>query len=86
MRRKDLVDGAVLNRLQRAIENGAWLTAIHHRLKGAKFSWEEYQENLLLRYGIVPLKLPTDCDGCGKKFLVPHALSCPKRGDRYVTA
>ena len=28
----------------------------------------------------MPLNLPTDCDGCGKKFLVPHDLSCPKGG------
>ena len=26
----------------------------------------------------MPLNLPTDCDGCGKKLSVPHALSCPK--------
>ena len=24
------------------------------------------------------MDLPTDCDGCGKKFLVPHTLPCPK--------
>ena len=28
----------------------------------------------------MPLNLPTDCDGCGKKFAVPHALSYPKGG------
>ena len=28
----------------------------------------------------MPLNLPTDCDGCDKKFLVPHDLSCPKGG------
>ena len=28
----------------------------------------------------MPLNLPTDYDVCGKKFLVPHALSCPKVG------
>ena len=22
----------------------------------------------------------TDCDGCGKKFLVPYSISCPKGG------
>ena len=26
------------------------------------------------------LNLPTVCDGCSKKFLVPHSLSCPKGG------
>ena len=33
-----------------------------------------------LQYGIVPLNPPTDCDGCGKNFLVPNAISCPKGG------
>ena len=28
----------------------------------------------------MPLNLSTECDGCGNKFLVPHALSCPKGG------
>ena len=76
--RKDIADGAGLNRLQQAMDNWAYLTAIPHRLNGMELSWEEFQDNLLLRYGIVPLNLPTDCDGCGKKFSVPHNLSCPK--------
>ena len=33
-----------------------------------------------LQYGIVPLNLPTDCDGRGNKFISPHALSCPNGG------
>ena len=24
--------------------------------------------------------IPTTCDGCGKKFSIEHALSCPKGG------
>ena len=24
--------------------------------------------------------IPAICDGCGKKFLIEHALSCPKGG------
>ena len=28
----------------------------------------------------MPLNLPVDCSSCGKKFLLPHALSCPKGG------
>ena len=80
LRQKELADGAGMNRLQRAAENGAWLTAIQHYLDSPELSWEEHQENLLLLYGIVPLKFPTHCNGCGKKFLVPHYLSCPKGG------
>ena len=39
-----------------------------------------FQDNILLGYGIVLLNLPTYCDGCGKRFLVPHTLSCPNGG------
>ena len=74
-RRKDLADGVGLNRLRRATYNGARRTAIPHCLNGTELSREEFQYNLLLRYGIVPFKLPTDCDGCEKKFLLPHAIS-----------
>ena len=73
MRRKDLADGAGLNQLHRATENGVWLTAIPHCLNSRELSREEFQDNLLLQYDIVPLNLPTGCDGCGNKFLVPHA-------------
>ena len=75
MRRKDMADRAVMNRLQQATENGVWLTDIPQRHNGTKLSSEELQDNLLLRYDIVPLKLPTECDGYGKKLLMTHSLS-----------
>ena len=28
----------------------------------------------------MPQEIPATCDGCGKKFLIEHALSCPKGG------
>ena len=34
----------------------------------------------IARYGIVPFRLPADCDGWDKKFSVPHGLLCPKGG------
>ena len=40
----------------------------------------EFQDNLLVRYVIVFLNIPTYCDGCGKNILVSHTLSCPKGG------
>ena len=80
MRRKELADGAGLNGLRRATENGVWIIAIPRRLNDTELSWEEFQDNLILRYGIVPLNLPIDWVGCVKKLLVPHALSCPKGG------
>ena len=77
---KYLSDRVILNRRWQIKENGAWLMAIPQRLISTDFSMEEFQDNLIRGYGIVPLDLPTDCDGCGKKFLVPHALSCSKGG------
>ena len=28
----------------------------------------------------MPQEIPSTCDGCGKKFLIGHDLSCPKGG------
>ena len=80
LRRQELADRGGLNLLRQATENGVWLTAIPLRLNGTELPWEEFQDNVPLRYGIVPLNLPIYCDVCGKKFLVPHSLSCPKGG------
>jgi hypothetical protein len=33
-----------------------------------------------LRYNLLPLALPDNCDGCGAKFSVEHALSCKVGG------
>ena len=29
---------------------------------------------------MMPRDIPATCDGCGKKFLIEHTLSCPKGG------
>ena len=65
------------NLLHRATRNGAWLSAIPHCLNGMDLSWEEYRDNLCLRYGLMPKYIPATCNGCGKKFSIEHALSCP---------
>ena len=39
-----------------------------------------YRDNLCLIYGLMPQDIPATCDGCGKKFSIEHALSCPKGG------
>ena len=41
LRRKYLVYMAGLNRPRRATENGAWFTALPHRLNGTEFSWNK---------------------------------------------
>ena len=54
--------------------------AIPNQINGTELSREEFQDNLLPRYVILPLNLTIDSDGCGKKFLVPRNLSCSKGG------
>ena len=68
------------NRLHRATRNEAWLSAVPHRINGTELSWEEFRDNLHLRYELVPQDIPATCDGYSKKFSIEHALSCPKGG------
>ena len=68
------------NRFHRATRNGAWLSAVSHCLNGTELTREEFRDNLCLRYGLMPQDIPATCDGCGKKFSIEHALSCPKGG------
>ena len=63
-----------------ATKNGAWISAVPHCLNGTELSWEEFRDNLRLRYGLMPQDIPASCDGCDKKFLIEHALSFPKVG------
>ena len=63
-----------------AKRNGAWISAVPHRLNGIELSREEFWDNFRLRYGLMPQDIPATCDGCGKKFLIEHDLSCPKGG------
>ena len=34
----------------------------------------------LIFHGLMPQDIPATCDGCGKKFLIEHALPCPMGG------
>ena len=72
---KELTERQERNRLHMATRNGAWLSAVTRRLNRMELSQEEFRENLCLRYGLIPQDIPTICDGCGKKFLIEHALS-----------
>ena len=47
---------------------------------GTELSQEDFQDNLRLIYGLMPQDIPATCDGCGKNFLIEHALPCPKGG------
>ena len=77
-RQKELAGFQERNRLHVVTRNGAWLSAVLHRLNSTELSQEEFQDNLCLRYGLMPKDIPATCDGCGKRFLIEHALSCPK--------
>ena len=77
---QELAGGQERNRPHMATRNGSWLRAVPHRLNGTELSQEEFWDNLRLRYGLMPQDIPTTCDGCGKKFSIEHALSCPKGG------
>ena len=57
-RRNELAGGQERNRLHRATRNGAWLRDIPHRLNGTDLSWEEFRDNLRLRYRMMPQQIP----------------------------
>ena len=56
------------NRLHKETRNGAWLSDVPHRLNGTDLSWEEFRDNLCLRYGLMPQDILVTCYGCGKKL------------------
>ena len=72
--RQEQAGGQDKNRLHRSIRNGALLRAVSHSLNGTELSREEFQDNLFLKYGLMPQDNPATCNGCGKKFSIEHAL------------
>ena len=83
-KRQEQAGGQEKNRLHRATRNGSWLSAVPHHLSGTGLSWEEFRDNLCIRYGLMPQDIPATCDGCGKKF-VPSAITYePKINSRTV--
>ncbi len=61
-------------------ETGAWLSVIPNCFDGTELSWEEFQENLTICYGLHPWGLPKCCDGCREPFTDEQGLSCKKGG------
>ena len=45
-----------------------------------ELSWEEFWDNLCLRYGLMPQDISATYNGCGKRFSIEHSLSCPNDG------
>ena len=79
-RRQELAGDQDRNCIHRATSTGACISAVPHHLNGKELSQEEFRNNLRLRYGLMPQDIFATCNGCGKKFLIYHALSCPKSG------
>ena len=69
-RQKELVGGQERNRLHRATRNGAGINSVPHRLNGTECSWEEFRDNLRLRYGLMPQDIPATFGGFGKRFSI----------------
>jgi hypothetical protein len=67
--------------MKRSQETGTWLTATPSLDYGTALSRTEFRDALRLRHGLVPLDLPTHCDGCpNTRFTVDHAFQCKKGG------
>ena len=69
-RRKELVGGQKRKFLHRATSNGVCISSVPHRLNGTELSQEEFEDNLRLRYELMPQDIPANSNGCGKKFSI----------------
>ena len=65
---------------ERIGECGSWVTRTPHKLTGTLILAEECQDNVRLRYGMVPHHLCAHCDGRSANFSVEHTLNCKKGG------
>ena len=74
-RQKELSGGQERNRLHRETRNMAWISDVSHRLNVTELSQEDFRDNLCLIYGLMPQDIPVNCNGCGKRFSIEHALS-----------
>ena len=75
---KEFAGGQERNCLHRETRNWVWLSAVPHCLNGTDLSFEEFQENICLRYGMMHQDITTTCNGCSKRFLIEPAISCLK--------
>ena len=57
----------VSRRMKRAKETGGWLNTLPNSLNGTVLSEEEFRDSLWLRFGLIPLKLPSKCDTAATK-------------------
>ena len=71
--------------LQRKIDFqcSGWLSVIPVAGNHFDMSPNEFRDAIALRYGRIPIDLPTHCDADGEVFSVNHALNCSKGGLVY---
>ncbi|KAL7474889.1 hypothetical protein ACHAW6_001714 [Cyclotella cf. meneghiniana] len=70
----------VKTHLERTSATSAWLTTIPDRFSGKELSKTKWLDNIFISYRCRQPHLPSCCDGCGKGFLVEHALNLKKGG------
>jgi hypothetical protein len=66
--------------VERGKQTGQWLSVTPSAFNGTELSAQEFRDALLLRYRRSPGDLPSQCDGCGQKFSIQHALECKNGG------
>ena len=66
--------------MEQATVMGAWLMVVSDLLNGTTLSAEEFQDNIRIRFGLLPLDLRQTCDWHGDKLMVDHALHCKRSG------
>jgi hypothetical protein len=64
----------------RGKSTGQWLSVLPSTVNGTELSAQEFRDSLQLRYARSPSDLQANCDGCGSKFSVRHALECKNGG------
>ena len=67
-------------RLGRGKVAGSWLMVVPYLLNGATLLADEFRDNLIIRFGLVPLALRLTCNRCREKLSLDNSLQCKKGG------
>ena len=65
-------------RLRQGTNMGAWLTVLTSMVNGMNLWYQEWRDDLFLRYKIDPPDPPLHCDGCNAKISIRYYLDCKK--------